>query len=128
MRVVSVNNNCQSFKAKTEYDNYYEKSHVGKALGLGVGVGCVATNVIHAGGFKEFAQDFYKKVYTLTREENQLAPQEFKKFRKPELKRMANSEMIAYVAFLVLGCTVVGGIIDAIINAERRDKADGRFV
>ncbi len=127
MRIQSVNNSSQSFGAKTEYGNYYEKSDLGKTLGFGLGVGCIATNILHDGGFKEFAQDFHKKLDVLARDEYQVGDRPFTKFRNKGFKVLANKEMVGYVALLVIGSTLAGGILDAIINAGRRDSADGRF-
>lgn len=129
MRVMSVNNSSQSFKAKTEYDNYYEKSHIGKSLGFGIGVGCLTTNILHAGGFKEFYDGFHKDLITAIEKDgftrqSELGP----KLTTKLLKKMATTNMLGYVALMLAGCTLVGGILDALINAGRRDNADGRFV
>lgn len=129
MRICSVNNASQVFKAKTEHNNEYNKTNAGKIFGIGVGVGCIAQELITKGGFSKLANEFHQELAESVSKEASKATgnkTEIKELTTPLLKRMANTNLVASIAILSTCCIALGAIFDEIVNSQRRERADGR--
>lgn len=129
MQIYSVNGINPVFKARTEHNNEYDKTNAGKVFGIGVGVGCIAQELITKGGFSKLAEEFHKELAESVSKEASKATgnkTEIKKLTTPLLKRMANTNFIASVAILSTCCIAIGAVFDEIVNEQRRERADGR--
>lgn len=117
--------NTQTFCANNQNQNNYNKTYVGRGIGLGVSAGCIAEKIVSRGGLKNLLEDAREN---FTEQLNKSQKCEWQKFEMgnltPELRKIAHNDLAGSLAVLTVACVGAGAIVDAMINSSRRKKAN----
>lgn len=117
MRINNIKMSNQTFTSE-EHGN---KSNAGKYLGLGIGIGSIAQDVIQKGGPKKFIEASHQKfASTLEKELSNIYDKvELKELTTKDLRLMSYSRLAGKVLGVAGGGLAVGALWDAITNRNK---------
>lgn len=127
MQIFGVNkdNQCFTAQAKTKKNNTYDKTNMGKLLGSGIGIGYITERLTKKGGYKEFKNNFSTEISKAISKETST---HVSKFKTPYFKNLAALNATTHLVISMACCFGVGALFDKLLNAHRRDKADGKLI
>ena len=125
MNISAVRPYNQAFTSENS-DGGYIKSNAGKFIGLGVGAGCLVENIRRKKGISGFLQDarmtyaeILNKAMANAGKTAKFSENELSK----ELKQMAYVRRTAFTAAVMVGCLLLGAIVDGMVNVAGAKKS-----
>lgn len=127
MQIARINkdNQCFASQAKTKKKNTYDKTSMGKLLGTGIGIGYITERLTKKGGFKEFKNHFGSEISKAISKETST---HVTKLKTPYFKNLAMLNSTTHLFIAMACCVGVGALFDTLVNAHRRDRADGKLI